>query len=159
MNAATTPARPKRSDETIVREAAKKLAPKVKEWLDDDSQLADIEADLVEATKYNDDGYDVARSLDGHYSPDAALVEILDDAGWAKRDACSKAEAEWVKANNIQAIPLETKVRWSRKANAGVGVVTKNHPDGKSTVTFASLGQAPGSGYIVEWEELIPEVA
>lgn len=155
-----TPPRPKRSDETIVREAAKKLAPKVKEWLNDDSEeIADIEADLVKAIKYNDDGYEVARSLDGQYSPDAALVEILDDAGWAKREAHSKAEAEWVKANNIQEIPLESKVRWARKADAGVGVVTKNHPDGKSTVTFASLGQQPGYGYIVEWEALTLEVA
>lgn len=159
MNSTTTPARPKRSDDFIVREAAKLLAPKVKEWLDDDTELEDIEADLVKAIKYNDDGYEVARSLDGKYSPDAALVEILDEAGMAKRNAHSKAEVEWVKANNIQEIPLETKVRWSRKAEAGIGVVTKNHPDGKSTVTFASLGQTPGSGYIVEWEALTLEVA
>jgi hypothetical protein len=149
--------RPQKYDAAILLEAARQIAPKVKKWLNDDTELADIEADLVKAIKYNDDGYEIARSLDGQYCPDATLVEILDDAGWAMIKALGKAQAEWVKANNIQEIPLETKVRWRRKPEAGVGVVTKNHPDGKSTVTFESLGQKPGFGYIVEWENLTLE--
>ena len=146
--------RPKQFDQSVVNAAAKKLAPKVKEWLDDDSELAYIEEDLTKALKWHDDGYEIARKLDGQYSPDAALVKILDEASYLKSEACRDAERAWVKENNIQEIPLGTRVQWGRKPEAGIGVVTKNLPEGKSTVSFADLGQKDGYGYIVEWESL-----
>lgn len=151
--------RPTRKDVEILQAAARTLAPKVKEWLaDHETTLDEIEADLVKVLKYRDDGYDLANSLDGQYSPDAALVEILDEASFAKSRALTIAEAKWVEATGIQAIPLETKVRWPAKSSAGIGIVTANHGDGKSTVMFESLGhvrEGIGShGYLVEWEKL-----
>ncbi len=149
-----TPPRPKQHDSAIVLEAAQQLAPKVKEWCGDgDADLDDIVADLVKVLKWESDGYQLAKDLDGQYDPDAALVEILDEAGWIKHRALENAEEEWVKANSIQPIPLGTKVTWP-KMGAEIGVVGKNYPSGKAVVAFASLGHASGSGYIVEWEKL-----
>lgn len=167
MTAPTIPPRPKLRDAAILRAAAAQLAPKVKEWCGGDDTslaLADIEEDLVKAIAFHDDGYDIAKFLDGHsYFPDAALVEILDEAFGLKRAALTEAETAWVTAHNIQPIPLETPVRWSRAPkNAGVGIVTANHPDGKSTVMFKALGHVREGlgvhGHIIEWEllEVVP---
>lgn len=124
----------------------------------DDTELSVIEADLAKAMRWNDDGYEMAKALDGNYMPDAAFVEVLDETSGLKGAALRSAEADWVKANSIQPIPLETKVTWSRKPEAGIGVVTHNHPDGKSTVAFASLGHVREGtgrhGFVVAWEEL-----
>ena len=164
----TIPARPKRSDDAVIAAAAKKLAPAVREWLNDETELKDIEADLAQAMKYDSDGYDIARHLDGQYSPDAALVEILDGAGYAKISASSKAEAEWVKANNLQPPAIGSMVSFTGRYGitaGGVvsGEVTKNHPDGKSTIFCASQGhvrEGVGThGTIIEWERLTPETA
>ena len=160
----TTP-RPKRTDTDIITEAARQLAPKVKAWLrsgieGDDTELSDIESDLVKAIRYDDDGYAIARDLDGKYSPDAALVEILDEAGSLKSSALSKAQAEWVKANNLTPPEIGTRVQCVKphgiRKDAGVGTVTRNFDDGKSTVNFPALGHVLSGtgahGLILEWE-------
>ena len=166
MNATMTPARPKRSDDSIISAAAKRLAIEVKQWLNDESTLEEIEADLVKAIKYDSDGYDIARRLDGQYSPDAALVEILDNAGHYKSSAQTKAETEWVNANNITPPAIGSKVSYKQHGYDGKtisGEVTENHKDGKSTIFCASLGHVKSGigthGHIVEWERLTPEVA
>lgn len=157
-----TPKRPARHDDLVVQAAAKEILPKVMEWLNDDEyELSAIEGDLVKALKHNSDGYDIAKSLEvrSGYSPDAALVEILDGCAFAKIKAHDKLCRDWVSANSIKEPPLQTRVTWSRKADAGVGVVVKNYPEGKSTVSFAALGHVPSGqigcqGYVVEWEQL-----
>ena len=161
-----TPARPKRSDDAIVAAAAKRLAAEVKEWLNDESTLEEIEADLVKAIKYDNDGYDIARRLDGQYSPDAALVEILDNASHFKSSAQTKAEIEWVNANNITPPAIGSKVTYKEHGYDGKlisGEVTENHREGKSTIFCASLGHVKSGtgthGFIVEWERLTIEVA
>lgn len=163
MNTTTeTPKRPVKHDDAVSRAAAKEIAPQVKEWLnDEDTSLDTIESDLVKALKYNSNGYEIAKSLDSHngYSPDAELVEILEGCSYAKSKAHDKLCREWVTANGIKELPMQTRVTWSRKPEAGVGVVTKNYPEGKSTVSFAALGHvADGQmgchGYVVEWEQL-----
>ncbi len=157
MSAPLTP-RPKAQDQSICIAAAKSLAPKVQKWMETDPMdISEIEADLATAIQWCSDGYELACALD-NYSPDAALVEILDEASCHKRRALEMAEKEWVKANNIQPIPLETRVTWSRKPEAGIGIVTANHADGKSTVLFESLGHVRSGigshGFVVEWEKL-----
>ena len=154
--------RPTLHDREVIAAAARKLAPAVKEWVEDSAvTLAEIEADLQEAIKFDDDGYDIARELDGQYHPDARLVEILDEAYGAKTEALRALERDWVQANQLKPIPLETKVRWQKKPAAGVGIVVRNDDAGKSTVMFPSLGHVREGvgchGYIANWEELTIE--
>ena len=160
----TPPKRPDRNDPAVLADAAALLAPEVSRWLNDSSVGMDvIEKDLVDAMRWRDDGYDVGRAMDSNgYSVDAALVEILDDAGICKMKACSKAEEAWVDATGAQPIPIDTKVRCrSGRPSKDVGIVTANHKDGKSTVMFESMGHVRtgiGShGYIIDWEDLTIE--
>lgn len=154
--------RPTLHDPEVIAAAARKLAPAVKEWVEDSAvTLAEIEADLREAIKFYDDGYAIARELDSQYYPDARLVDILDEAFGAKTDALRALERDWVQANQLQPIPLETKVRWQKKPAAGVGIVVNSYPEGKATVMFPSLGHVREGvgchGFIVNWEELTIE--
>jgi hypothetical protein len=154
--------RPTLHDPEVIAAAARKLAPAVKQWVEDaDVTLAKIEADLREAIKFYDDGYAIARELDGQYDPDARLVDILDQAYVAKSDALRALERDWVQANQLQPIPLETKVRWQKKPAAGQGIVVNSYPEGKSTVMFPSLGHVRKGvgchGCIANWEELTIE--
>lgn len=163
MKNPTTP-RPTLYDPAVITAAAKQLAPAVKQWCEDPAvSVEDIETDLAKALRFDDDGYKIARALDGQYDPDARLVEILDEAYSAKTSALRALERDWVQANQLQPIPLETKVRWTKKpaAGVGVGIVVRNDDAGKATVMFASLGhvrQGTGChGFIVNWEELTIE--
>ena len=154
--------RPTLHDPEVIAAAARKLAPAVKQWAENSAvTLAEIEADLREAIKLDDDGYAIARELDGQYDPDARLVDILDQAYAAKSDALRALERDWVQANQLQPIPLETKVRWKKKPAAGLGIVVGSYPEGKSTVMFPSLGHVRKGvgchGYIANWEELTIE--
>ncbi len=157
----TTP-RPTLNDPEVIAAAARKLAPAVKQWVEDSAvTLAEIEADLRDAIKFDDDGYAIARELDGQYDPDARLVEILDQAYCEKTDVLRALERDWVQANQLQPIPLESKVRWQKKPVAGVGIVIGNDDAGHSTVMFPSLGHVREGGgchgYIANWEELTIE--
>lgn len=159
MSTPTTPKRPSRTDKPITKQVAEKLLPAFAQWMktddDDTRQQDDLLDDLTKALDYDDDGYEIARNLDhSGYSPNAELVGILDAAGGYRRNIHSEACKAWVATNNLQPIPLDTKVRWPYKPAAGVGIVTNNHPDGRSTVSFPSLGHTRSSGYVVEWEEL-----
>lgn len=158
----TTTPRPTLNDPEVIAAAARKLAPEVKKWAEDpDVPLAEIEAELREAIKFHDDGYAIARELGRQYDPDARLVDILDQAYGAKTDALRALERDWVQANQLQPIPLETKVRWQKKPAAGVGIVVNSYPEGKATVMFPSLGHVREGvgchGFIVNWEELTIE--
>jgi hypothetical protein len=161
MNPPTrTPPRPLRRDTEVVRAAAEKLAPQVLAWCQDETaDLAVITADLVKAIRWNDDGYDIAKSLDD-YSPDAELVEILDAAGMLVTTAWEAACREWVTAHNITGPEVGALVSHTRKKDAGLGEVIRNEPDGRSVVFFPDLGHVKqGTGYLglyVEWELLKP---
>lgn len=146
--------RPKRHSQEVIQKAAALLAPKFKKWVDseddDDTPLAELEKDLIDAIKYEDDGYAIARKLDGRYDPDAELVEILCEAEILKRMALSDLEAGWVIANKLQGPPIGAKV--ASKSRGMSGIVCRNYPDGKSCITRDS--DRPGCGPIIEWENL-----
>ena len=92
--------------------------------------------------------------------PDAALVEILDEASSYKHSALSVACVKWVADEGLQPIPIETKVISTspREKAYGVGIVTENHKDGRATVYYASKGHVREGigthGLILPWEEL-----
>ncbi len=156
--------RPKRYDEAITKAAAKSIAPEVKRWLHDDTTLEQVETDLLKSMRYGGgDGYELAKSIERvGYNPDAELVEILDGVGIAKIRAHDAACREWVTANNIQPPAIGSWVTWPKchEKNSGQGEVTRNNPEGTSTVCFAALGHIKEGlgthGYVVAWEELMP---
>jgi hypothetical protein len=154
--------RPKSYDETVVKEAAEKLLPDVIGWLGDDgTPESEVLEDLIKALRYGDDGYEIAKSMDGNYSPDAALVEILDSASSHKRFALEKACKEWVAAEGLDGPEIGANVTHSRSKDA-IGTVMRNWPDGRSTVAFPELGHVTEGtgchGLILEWETLIPQM-
>ena len=132
--------RPKHNDDAIIRIAAEKLLPEVMGWLGDagipENEVLD---DLAKAMRWGSDGYKIAKDLDC-YEPDAALVEILDAAGSLKSAAREKACAEWVIANGLEGPELGAKVTSTTRPADGLGTVTRNWPDGRSTVAFHSAG-------------------
>ncbi len=156
MKTLTTP-RPKTSDAEIIRKAAEKLAPEVAEWIGDGTPVEDIIPDLEKAMRWSRDGYKLARELDD-YDPDAQLVEILDSAEHYKSQAKEKACEEWVKSEGLEAPEIGSEVIDSAKPEHGVGIVGRNWPDGRSTVSFATLGHVTEGmgchGLILEWERL-----
>lgn len=152
--------RPKSYDETIVKCAAEKLLPEVIGWLGGDgTPEPEVLEDLIKALHYGDDGYEIAKSMDGNYSPNTALVEILDGAGRYKRSALEKACIEWVAAEGLEGPELGANVTHSRYKDA-IGTVMRNWPDGRSTVAFPEFGHVTEGtgchGFILEWETLIP---
>jgi len=166
MTNQTQQPRPTRRDARHI--AAKVIAPRVKEWLNDDSTLDDIEKLLIdEMGGPFDNGYTIAKGMEDAsfgIEPDLELVEILDDCDIEIRNAHSAMCREWVSANGIQEIPPGTNVIWKARPKWESGIVVSNHTDGKSTVSFSSQGHvAPGAGMgtigtIIEWEglEILP---
>ena len=153
------PKRPDRYSDDISKEVAVELLPKVQQWLkqngDDSSDDAGILKDLAKALNWgNKDGYELAKDLDGQsWSPDSALVEILDEAQSIRRRIYGKKCEEWVMLNHIPAPKLGMKakcVKHPKVANV-VGTITRIYPDG--TAVFTLDGQKNG-GYIIAWEDL-----
>ena len=151
------PPRPSRRDPEIIAAAATKLAPQVIEWMTGtDSDLPQLIEDLKKAMRWDSDGYQLARRMDD-YEPDAQLVEILDEAGHLVRAEHEKACIAWVEANGLKGPEIGARVKYHRQGEE-LGTVTRNWPEGRSTVAFASLGhvtEGMGShGFILEWEAL-----
>jgi hypothetical protein len=151
--------RPTINDETVIYQAAKILAVKVAEWLDD-GETAPTDSELIEnikdAIRHNDDGFDIAVEMqDIGYDPDAELVDILDKAFIIKKALVEEACEDWVIVNKINGPDIKTKVL----VNGNTGIVIKNHKDGRSTVSIPALGHvlegAGTHGKVINWEDLV----
>ena len=148
--------RPTANDAVVLEATAKKLAPQVLQWLGDDStDLETIVEDLTKAFRYNDDGYEIAKDLESGpgYCPDAALVEILNDAVFIKHSILSKLSEEWVKHMELKGPEVGTKVKWTKTNPIGkdkIGTVTRNMEDGKSAVAY----EGSKGAYHVNWEDM-----
>ena len=164
--------RPERKSKEIVKQAAEKLADDmVKNWglpVEDRDLAVD---DLSEALRYNEDGYDLARELDGKYDPDAALVDILDSASHLLSSAHTAACEKWVAESGLKGPEAGARVLSTKRQylDAGEGIVVRSNTDGKSTVSFPKLGHVGHLenepmkviglgrrtlGAIIEWEFL-----
>lgn len=156
MKTPTTP-RPKTSDPAIIRKAAELLAPEVADWCGDGTPAEELIPVLEKAMRWRRNGYELARELDS-YEPDAQLVEILDSAEHLKSRAKEKACEEWVKAEGLEPPPIDSEVTDSTNPQNGTGIVLQNWPDGRSTVSFASLGHVTKGngchGLLLDWEKL-----
>lgn len=98
--------RPTDTSDDVVRAAVREdLWPDVCAWLidggwdesDDTDEVERCIDELVEAVRYEHDGYRRAKSLDD-WNPDTDLVEIL--SGFSVYKARQKAVAEWVAETN-----------------------------------------------------------
>lgn len=100
--------RPKYDYKQMREYTAKKLLQEVLEWHAqwDEDEPVDEETILKELENCvgNDDGYEIARSLDQQYnwSPDTSLVEILDNSFFHMHDAQKMLIKKWVTENDIQ---------------------------------------------------------
>ena len=125
--------------------------------------------DLAEALEYHEDGYELAKELDGPYAPDAALVEILDSASHLISSAHTVACEKWVVESGLKGPDVGTRVVSTKRhyQDAGEGIVVRNNKDGRSTVSFPKLGHvghleekirsgkvSQHIGAIIEWESL-----
>lgn len=154
--------RPTINDEAVIRTAAEKLLPAVKEWL---KQADDQEYDDEDTLKHlcraiqwdHHDGYQIAKRLDSDgWVPDAALVEILDDAMRYKQDARDVACAEWMKTSGLTGPAIGARVRCPSKPTLGAGTVLKSDDMGRGLVRFDNQSQGSYLGHWIELERLTP---
>lgn len=154
--------RPKLYDDQVCKNAAAVLAPKVVKW-DQQSDgwfsLEEVTKSLADGMKHHsEDGYDFARFLESYhnYTPDSALVEILDEAWFLQREALKVLEKAWIEANQPPAPVVESQVVW--KKDGSKGIVTRNEPSGHSVVCFPQKGHMRGAigtqGIVIPWEDL-----
>jgi hypothetical protein len=151
--------RPTYKDPAVVRTVAEALAPQVAEWAGDgvDENLI---TELENALRYSIDGYEMAKSLERtSYFPDAALVEILDEAAVHSSNALDEAQRKWMSNSNLQPLTVGSLVSFRHQGVETIGeVVSNNVLLGKSTVFVAALGHVRSGtgthGFVVNWEDL-----
>jgi hypothetical protein len=164
MNANLKP-RPNPHSKEIGQAAAKKLAPAVAEWFQDGTTPAEIEEDLAKVLNSHSDGYAAAKALDDRcgYSPDARLVEILDDISSLQRAECERLEREWVKEQGLTGPSIGSKVIFNKDGKPVEGEVVSNVDTGRSLLFCASLGHVRDGvgthGTYIVWEKLTPATA
>lgn len=137
------PKRPGRHEEAITKRAVEMLLPEVRNWLGDEADER-ILTDLIDAAKYgNDEGYELARSLERRgYSPDAELVEILDSMTLCRYEAHKKAVAAWVRAHDLRLdLAIGSPVSLVVSGKNQVGEIRDLRPETAEYVVFIeSLG-------------------
>jgi hypothetical protein len=107
------------------------------------------------------DGYELAQALDNlGYSPDAELVEILDEIGFVRLNICSRLEEQRVKVSGLTGPAVGSKVQFKNVDDRKdyEGEVTENKAASKSIVFCPSLGHAREGmgtrGLYINWENL-----
>jgi hypothetical protein len=150
--------RPKSTDAEIVKKAVENLLPSVIDWLntsggdtinydENAEEKANLTTELTEAINGSsvNDGYQIARELDrGSWSPDAALVEILDCTDGLIRTAVQHASEKWFKESGITPHAVGTRVKCNTNkaddVHGKIGLIVDVRPDGRYTVNIPELG-------------------
>jgi hypothetical protein len=106
MGPLVAPKRPDRNDDAVLEQAARTLFPDIKRWLQEggesDPDEDEVVEQLAEALKYHDDGYEISKALeDRGWSPDARLVDLLDNA-MQREIAFQNAVKQWVEQYQIK---------------------------------------------------------
>lgn len=117
----STMPRPRENDDAIMLAAAREFAPHCARW-DPTSDADDWVEALYKARHHWDDGYRLARALEdgSHVVPDAALVEILDGAGFTLSRVRDREVRLWVGIVGFDPVhKIGDVVKWPR----GQGVV------------------------------------
>jgi len=128
---------------------------------DNTCTVTDVEGDLCKVLGRSSDGYELAKALDNlGYSPDAELVEILDETGFLRLNICSRLEEQWVKVSGLTGPAVGSKVRFKNVDDRKdyEGEVTENKAAGTSLVFCQALGHAREGmgtrGLHINWENL-----
>ena len=158
--------RPSIHDEEVVGLAARNLVAKaVRENEGLEGREHDLIVGVSHAIQYNDDGYDICRSLESDgWEPDAKLVEIMDQAIFEKMDALRMAEAVWAaKEKIVMRFGVREAVSFADRTGAwqrGV-ILSVDERRAKYTVFCEALGHVPQgqngvSGIILNEEDCSP---
>lgn len=149
--------RPEFHSASVIKRTAERLLPKFQEWLDGETSGSNL-ADLTRALESGDlDGYDIAESLKRKgYSPNAELVEILDDALYQKGESHREEVEEWVRANDLKLdLAIGAKVEIVHRGQKHVGEIGGLHEKtAEYVVTIRALGHAPRCGLILGFEKV-----
>lgn len=157
--------RPSHNGGAMAKLLATRMLPKVIKWMgpkagppgpieceDGVAPHQDLLEALEDAVKFDDDGYEIASSLEGdaYITPDSELVEILDETGFIRYDIHRTLVSEWVKANNLtprfkvgdEVRMLDHTATWAHAKFKGlVGEVTEVRAEQMTyTVMYESLG-------------------
>lgn len=107
------------------------------------------------------DGYELARSLEQHsyVSPDASLVELLNDLFFVKKSIIDSNIANWVKSENL--VLPDNLIGKSASAKQNYRsynnyFITKIYPDSYSVSLSVDFSKSPNGygGYIVYFENV-----
>lgn len=151
------PKRPAFNSASVTKRTAERLLPKFQEWLDGDTSGSNL-ADLTRALESGDlDGYDLAEKLKRKgYSPDAELVEILNEAMYQKSEAHREEVEDWVRAHDLKLdLAVGTKVEISHKGQKHFGEIGGLYEKtAQYIVTVKELGHAKNCGLILGFEEV-----
>ena len=111
--------------------------------------------EVESAIKYNDDGFDIGRSLhDAVWDINAATVELLDNAFHIKADALYKETSAWVEAHGIVPKHAVGDLVADKKGEIRtVEAIDMSRATYGITPPKAS-GKGPDVTYIVNYEEL-----
>jgi hypothetical protein len=165
------PARPVRHDDSLASMIVGRLLSDVTDWVtrDDGTDAGvDVAGELLRAVEntIEENGYHLARELERQgWLPDAALVDILDQAGSIRGDVHREAVRRWVKEWDIS-IPFKVgdRVSIEHKGCAVEGQIAAVSPDtAECTVSCPALGHVPvGSrqmgtiGFVIPVEHVRP---
>lgn len=151
------PTDPPRVDDSIRERAARTIAAQLAKYCGDEFNDDGTWQDIVGATKTGlaRDGYEIARALDErfHWSPDAQIVEVLDEFSSVLDRELEKARAEWVKFYDIKP-PLEIgdRVRFDRGRSTGLIEAVDEHWAGAFKVKWDGETR-PSCWRIVRFED------
>ena len=153
--------RPTERDPRIRNRAIEFIMPEIIKWFQGEFVIeSEVTNQLLDATSWNRDGYEIAKSLDTvhGWSPDSELVEILEGYWGALAHAEQKFVEEWVIANEIK---LDLKV--GDEVSISHPSLVKQYP-GKWTIhdlrpetaeyAVHAEGQTEGSNYILKAEQV-----
>jgi hypothetical protein len=151
--------------EKVAKEVSQELGKEVFEWCDKETPLeqciSDTEAILIKCGS-SEDGYGLAKEFeDEGYSPDSALVEILDSTDHYIRNAVDRLVKEWVFNNNIKPTldispDVTYSVRYGSKIHDGI-LVSAYTDEAKYGVKIPAAGIPVNgkSSALIKYEDVI----
>lgn len=150
--------RPNDHDDAIVEAAIESLLPRVMKFLgdgDDDGVREDLRLALDSGEM---DGYQLTRELERRgWEGSEELVDIMGSA-WHERHAAHRAAvAKWVEEFAIKpkcAIGHVTTYSDFKHKNIPAVITRIDEKQATYIVTCESLGQSPGSGFVVPFEQI-----
>lgn len=154
--------RPKEHEKAIREAAVALILPEVLAWLGEDAgDEESVKKDLLKATGWCLDGYEISKDLDQiGWDPDAELVEIMDGFSFKVFEAHRNALKEWVIANNVTlSLRVGTIVTVPQKLAEkypGTWTIARLEPETAQYAVAYPGGESNNGCYILNAEEVQP---